>query len=366
MKTTVAVVDKKGKEFEMRDVEIDNPKSHEVLIKIVATGLCHTDLSVKDGYLPTNYPVILGHEGAGIVEKVGDHVSDLKAGDHVVLSYGSCGKCRPCQEGDAAYCMKFEGLNFTNERQGSDDPIIVDGKKEINAAFFQQSSFGTYAIAHERNTVKISKKVDLKLMGPLGCGIQTGAGTVMNTLNPNPGSSIAVFGVGSVGLSAIMAAKNAGCAQIIAVDINPKRLSLAKKLGATHAINSEKKDPVERIRKIIESGVDYAVEASGIKAVAEQSFNALTNRGTLAIVGAPPGGTEYSFDANEMILSGRKVIGVVEGDSTVKVYIPRLIELYQQGRFPFDKLIKFYKFKDINKAVKDMEDGKAIKPVLTM
>ncbi len=366
MKTTVAVVNKKGKEFEMRDVEIDNPKSHEVLIKIVATGLCHTDLSVKDGYLPTNYPVILGHEGAGIVEKVGDHVSDLKAGDHVVLSYGSCGKCRPCQEGDAAYCMKFEGLNFTNERQGSDDPIIVDGKKEINAAFFQQSSFGTYAIAHERNTVKISKKVDLKLMGPLGCGIQTGAGTVMNTLNPNPGSSIAVFGVGSVGLSAIMAAKNAGCAQIIAVDINPKRLSLAKKLGATHAINSEKKDPVERIRKIIESGVDYAVEASGIKAVAEQSFNALTNRGTLAIVGAPPGGTEYSFDANEMILSGRKVIGVVEGDSTVKVYIPRLIELYQQGRFPFDKLIKFYKFKDINKAVKDMEDGKAIKPVLTM
>jgi len=240
-------------------------------------------------------------------------------------------------------------------------------KKDINGAFFQQSSFATYALAHERNTVKISKKVDLKLMGPLGCGIQTGAGTVMNTLNPNPGSSIAVFGVGSVGLAAIMAAKNAGCATIIALDINDKRLRLAKKLGATHTINSEINDPKEKVSKITnEAGVDYAVEASGIKEVAEQAFSILANRGTLAIVGAPPMETTYAFDANDMILSGRKVIGVVEGDSVVKVYIPRLIELYQQGRFPFDKLIKFYKFKDINKAVKDMHDGKVIKPVLEM
>jgi aryl-alcohol dehydrogenase len=310
---------------------------------------------------------VLGHEGAGIVEKVGSHVKDIKKGDHVVLSYGSCGKCRPCQEGDTAYCEKLEPLNFTNERQASDDPVYQNGSnKKLNAAFFQQSSFSTYAIAHERNTVKITKKVDLKLMGPLGCGIQTGAGTVMNTLNPNPGTSIAVFGVGSVGLSAIMAAKNAGCAQIIAVDINNSRLRLAKKLGATHSINSEKYDPNEKIRKIIESGVDYAVEASGVKKVAEQAFSCLSNRGTLAVVGAPPGGTEYSFDANEMIMTGRKVVGVVEGDSLVKIYIPRLIELYQQGRFPFDKLVKYYDFKKINKAVKDMEDGKVIKPILTM
>ncbi len=366
METTVAVVSKKGKDFELRKVKIDDPKSHEVLIKIVATGLCHTDLSVKDGYLPTNYPVVLGHEGAGIVEKIGDHVTDVQVGDHVVLSYGSCGRCRPCQEGDAAYCMKFEGLNFTNERQAGDDPIMKDGKKKINAAFFQQSSFGTYAIAHERNTVKISKKVDLKLMGPLGCGIQTGAGTVMNTLNPKPGSSIAVFGVGSVGLSAIMAAKNAGCSQIIAVDINPKRLTLAKKLGATHSVNSKRVDAVKGIREIVEAGVDYAVEATGVKEVANQGFNALANRGTLAIVGAPPGGTDYAFDANDMILTGRKVVGVVEGDSTVKIYIPKLIEMYQQGRFPFDKFVKYYKFKDINKAVKDMKDGKTIKPILEM
>lgn len=367
MKAKVAVVSKKGKEFEFKDVEIAKPVAHEVLIKIVATGLCHTDLSVKDGNLPTNYPVVLGHEGAGVVEEIGEHVTDVKVGDHVVLSYGSCGHCRPCQEGDAAYCTKFEPLNFTNERQGSKEPIIKEGKKTINAAFFQQSSFGTFAIAHQRNTVKISKKVDLKLMGPLGCGIQTGAGTVMNTLNPNPGTSIAVFGVGSVGLSAIMAAKNAGCGQIIAVDILPKRLTLAKKLGATHTVNSKKsKDVPAQIRKIIETGVDYAVEASGIKEVAQMAFDTLSNRGTLAIVGAPPGGTEYAFDANNLILTGRKVVGVVEGDSVVKVFIPRLIDLYQQGRFPFDELVKYYKFKDINKAVHDMEGGKVIKPILKM
>jgi len=369
MNIKAAIVNKKKAKFEFEDLEIASPASHEVLIKIVATGLCHTDLSVKDGYLPTNYPVVLGHEGSGVIEKVGDHVTDLKKGDHVVLSYGSCGHCRPCMEGDAAYCNKFNPLNFLNERQGSKEDIYKSSKKSkgINGAFFQQSSFATYALAHERNTVKITKKVDLRMMGPLGCGIQTGAGTVMNTLNPKPGSSIAIYGVGSVGLSAIMAAKNAGCAIIIAVDINAKRLKMAKQLGATHMVNSSKTDPVEKIRSIsADNGVDYTVEASGIKEVATQAFQSLANRGTLAIVGAPPGETKYSFDANEMILSGRKVIGVVEGDSVVKVYIPTLIELYEQGRFPFDKLIKFYKFKYINKAVKDMEDGKVIKPILEM
>ncbi len=369
MKIKAAVINKKKANFQFKDLEISNPEAHEVLIRIVATGLCHTDVSVKNGNLPTNYPVVLGHEGAGVIEKVGKHVTKLKKGDHVVLSYGSCGHCRPCMEGDTGYCKEFNPLNFLNQRQSSNESIYSSksNKTKVNGAFFQQSSFATFALAHERNTVKITKKVDLKLMGPLGCGIQTGAGTVMNTLNPNPGSSIAVYGVGSVGLSAIMAAKNAGCASIIAVDINTQRLRLAKKLGATHTINSKKYDPLKRINKITnEAGVDYGVEASGIKEVAEQAFSTLANRGTLAIVGAPPMETSYSFDANDMILSGRKVIGVVEGDSVVKVYIPRLIELYQQGRFPFDKLVKYYKFEDINKAVKDMHDGKVIKPILKM
>ncbi|MFD0862064.1 NAD(P)-dependent alcohol dehydrogenase [Sungkyunkwania multivorans] len=366
MKTKVAIVKEKEKEFEIQEVEIDEPKAHEVLVKVVATGLCHTDLSVKDGILPTNYPVVLGHEGAGIVEKVGSHVKDLAKGDHVVLSYGSCGHCRPCMEGDTTYCVALEALNFMNKRQASDDNIFQGNDKKLNGAFFQQSSFGTYALAHERNTVKVTKDVDLKLLGPLGCGIQTGAGTVMNTLNPRAGTSIAIFGVGSVGLSAIMAAKNAGCAEIIAVDINSDRLQLAKKLGAIHIINSEEKDAPDMIEEITTLGVDYAVEATGVKAVAEMAFRTLANRGTLAVVGAPKGGTEYAFDANELINTGKKVVGVVEGDSIVKVFIPRLITLYQQGRFPFDELVEYYAFEDINKAVTDMEDGKVIKPILEM
>ncbi len=366
MKTNVAVVKEKEKKFEFKQVELDAPKAHEVLIKIVATGLCHTDLSVRDGVLPTNFPVVLGHEGAGIVEGVGSHVNDIKKGDHVVLSYGSCGHCRPCEEGATAYCLQLEPLNFMNKRQASNDAIYTSEGEKLHGAFFQQSSFGTYAIAHERNTVKVDKEVDLKLLGPLGCGIQTGAGTVMNTFNPNPGTSIAIFGVGSVGLSAVIAAENAGCAQIIAVDVNPERLELSLKLGATHIINSKKVDPIEKIKGICAEGVDFAVEASGIKAVAEQAFKTLANRGTLAVVGAPAGGTEYSFDANDMINHGKRVRGVVEGDSIVKVYIPRLIELYKQGRFPFDKLVTYYKFEDINSAIEDMEAGKVIKPILEM
>ncbi|WGK64070.1 NAD(P)-dependent alcohol dehydrogenase [Croceiramulus getboli] len=366
MKAKAAVVSEKEADFKIQEVELAPITDREVLIKIKATGLCHTDLAVKDGMLPTNYPVVLGHEGSGIVEEVGSAVEGLKKGDHVVLSYGSCGTCRTCLEGKPAYCVDFEGLNFTNKRLRSKEHIYKK-PAELHGVFFQQSSFGTYAIASDRNVVKIKKDVPLELMGPLGCGIQTGAGAVMNTINPNPGTSIAVFGTGSVGLSAVMAAKNAGCSVIIAVDINPDRLELAKELGATHTINSKEVDEVpEAIKEIIKGGVSNAVECSGVAEVANQAYNSLFNTGTLAIVGAPPGGTDYAFDANSWILSGISIRGVVEGDSIVPVYIPRLVELYCQGRFPFDKLVTYYDFENINEAVRDMEEGKVIKPILRM
>ena len=360
----VAVVAEAGADFTFRDVAIDDPGPHEVLIRITATGLCHTDLSVRDGNLPAAFPEVLGHEGAGVVEATGSHVTDLKPGDPVVLSYGSCGQCRPCREGDPAYCADFNALNFGNKRQGKDDPVFNDG--ELSAAFFQQSSFGTLALAHERNVVKVPAEVDLSMLGPLGCGIQTGAGTVLNTLQPRAGSALAVFGAGSVGLAAVMAAKVAGCATIIAVDIQPQRLELAKELGATHTVNSDEVDPVETIREITGDALDFAVECSGISAVARQAQESLGKRGTMAIVGAPPGETDYSFDANTVLLSGHKIVGAVEGDSVVQVFIPRLIDLWQQGRFPFDKLVTKYPFDQINQAVEDMESGKVIKPILTM
>lgn len=362
MKTKAAVVSKKEAKFEMKELHLSTIKPREILVKIKAVGLCHTDLSVRDGNLPANFPVVLGHEGSGVVEKVGDGITNFEKGDHVVLSYGSCGTCRPCLEGNRGYCIDFNPLNFLNKRLYDDDSVF-DG--DVHGSFFQQSSFAEYAIVSDQNLVKIDKEVPLELMGPLGCGIQTGAGTVMNTLNPNPGSTIAIFGVGSVGLSALMAAKIAGCKTIIAVDLNEERLKLAKDLGATHGMNPDnEEDIVSAIQKLTDGGVNYAVECSGVKEVATQAFNSLYNTGTLAIVGAPPGGTEYSFDANEWILSGRKVRGVVEGDSIIPVYIPRLIELYKQGRFPFDKLVTYYDFENINEAVEDMEAGKTIKPIL--
>lgn len=360
----VAVAASEEAEFTFKDVPLSEPGPHEVLIRIRATGLCHTDLSVRDGNLPTHFPVVLGHEGAGVVEKVGAHVEGLEAGDHVVLSYGSCGGCRPCREGAPAYCLKLNDLNFMNERQGGDGAVFEDD--ELHGAFFQQSSFGTYALAHERNTVKVTQDADLALLGPLGCGIQTGAGTVMNALQPPAGSSIAVFGVGSVGLSAVMAAKLCGCAQIIAVDLNPSRLELAKELGATHTVNGDDQDAVEAIRELLPQGVDFSVECTGNDKVARQSIDALANRGTMAVVGAPPMGTEYTFDANDVLMGGKRIIGVIEGDSVVKEYIPTLIDLYLQGRFPFDRLIQRYPFEKLNEAVEDMEAGKAIKPVLEM
>jgi aryl-alcohol dehydrogenase len=358
-----AIVDQAKAEFRLADVEIDDPGPHEVRIRIVATGLCHTDLAVRDGMLPTNFPVVLGHEGAGVIEAAGEHVHGLKKGDSVVLSYGSCGDCRPCMEGDPAYCDDFTDLNFLNKRLGSEGKVLKD---DVNAAFFQQSSFATYAIAHERNVVKVPDEAPLKLLGPLGCGIQTGAGAVLNTLAPRAGTSLAVSGVGSVGLSAVMAAKLVGCHPIIAIDMQEERLKLAQELGATHTIKANEGEVPEMVREIAPKGVDAVIECSGAKPAARAGWAALANRGSLLIVGAPPGGTDYDFDANEHILSGRKIIGCVEGDSVVKVFIPRLIQHYLDGNFPFDRLVSEYSFEEINTAVHDMEEGKAIKPILIM
>ena len=360
----IAVVEKAGADFEIIETTIDDPGAHEVLVELVAVGVCHTDLAVQNGDLPTNFPVVLGHEGAGTVKAVGEHVRDLAPGDKVVLSYGSCGHCRPCEEGDPAYCQDFEALNFMNKRQGDEDAVFADGP---NAAFFQQSSFATLSIAHERNVVKIEEDVDIALLGPLGCGIQTGAGAVLRTAKPQAGSALLVSGVGSVGMSAVMAARLAGCSTIIAVDMNAERLELAKELGATHSVEvSKDTDLGEEIRKIVAEGVDYAIECSGNANAARAAWGSLTKRGTMVVVGAPPSGTDYSFDANEQILSGRKIVGCVEGDSKVKQFIPELVRLHLQDRFPFDRLVKRYSFDDINQAVKDLHDGKVMKPILEM
>ncbi len=362
MKVTAALSPATGKPFEIDEVDLEEPRFDEVLVKISATGLCHTDLLFKD-HLPIPIPAVFGHEGAGIVEKVGQGVTTVKPGDHVALSFNYCGKCSRCLAGMPYYCENNFILNYSGARADGSMPISKGGMP-VFGCFFGQSSFATYSLATERNLVKVPHDVPLEILGPLGCGIQTGAGTVMNALKAETGSSIVVFGTGAVGLSAVMAAKVIGCTTIIGVDIKPGRLELAKKFGATHVVNPAEKNSVEEIRGITGLGVNYAVETTGSPAVYRQAVESLAAHGRCALLGASPPGTEVSFDMNTLLTDGKGTFGVIEGEAIPQVFIPKLIALYKQGLFPFDQLIKLYDMKDINQAVHDSEAGGTIKPVI--
>ena len=361
-----AVVREKGGEFRIEEGTIGAPGPREVLVRVVATGVCHTDMIIRDQYYPSPLPAVLGHEGSGVVEAVGAGVRGVEPGDHVVMTFMSCGYCVQCEQGHPAHCENFFGLNFGGGR-GDGSTATCDAHGHVlHDHFFGQSSFGTLAIAHERNVVKVSKDAPLELLGPLGCGIQTGAGAVLNALQVKAGSSFAAFGSGAVGLSAVMAARVAGATTIIAVDVTPSRLALAKELGATHVVNSRETDAVAAIREITGGGVNFTLESSGRPEVLRQAIDALSIRGTCGIVGAPKLGTEAAFDVNDVMVPGKRIIGIVEGDSVPQLFIPQLVDLYVQGRFPFDKLVGFYAFDQINEAIADSESGKTIKPILRL
>lgn len=363
-----AVVRQKGGPFHIENLMQDDPLSDEVRVRVVATGMCHTDMVARDQLYKVPLPVVLGHEGAGVVEQIGSHVNKVSVGDHVVLTYMWCSHCKPCLRGDLTYCENFYALNFNGAREdGSTATFTIDNSSgPIHDHFFGQSSFGTFALAHERNVIKVPFDAPLELLGPLGCGIQTGAGAVINSLKVSPGSSFAVFGGGAVGLSAVMAARASGATIIISADVVPSRLALAMELGATHTINSQETDPVEAVRKITGGGADFTLESSGRPAVLRQAIDALAIRGTCGIVGAPALGTEASFDVNGIMTTGKRIIGIIEGDSKPDLFIPALVELYKQGRFPFDKLVKFYSLDQINQAAEDSEKGITIKPIIRL
>lgn len=358
-----AVVRRQNGPFTIESVRIEEPREDEVLIQVVATGICHTDIVVRDQYYPVPLPAVLGHEGAGIVKKVGSRVTKVAPGDHVVMSFASCGQCSNCQQGLNGYCTELYGLNFSGCRHDGSTPYQDEQGEPISGCFFCQSSFGELSIASARNLVKIPKDVPLEIMGPLGCGIQTGAGAVINALKPPAGSSIAIFGAGSVGLAAVMAAKLVGCTRIIAVDMNPARLALALELGATDIIEAGKEDPVAVIQALTGGGVQYSLECTALPKVLRQAVESLRQTGVCGLIGAAALGTEVLLDMNS-ILFGRTLRGIIEGDSVPDIFIPRLIELWRQGVFPFDRLIAFYPFTRIEEAVKDSEEGRVLKAVV--
>jgi aryl-alcohol dehydrogenase len=358
-----AVVREKGGAFLVEPIELDDPRDHEVLVRIKGVGMCHTDLVVRDQYFPTPLPAVLGHEGAGIVEKVGAAVTKLAPGDHVVLSYASCGVCANCQKGLYGYCPDLYGRNFSGGRPDGSSPCCDAHGQRLSGYFFAQSSFGEYALATERNVVKIADDVPVEIMGPLGCGIQTGAGAVINALKPGAGTSIAIFGAGSVGLAAVMAARVVGCATIVAVDLNDGRLALARELGATHTINGGKEDVVAAIQALTGEGVQYSLECTGLPKVLRQAVDSLRLTGVCGIIGVAPLGTEVSLDINGLLF-GRTVRGIIEGDSVPDIFIPQLVALWKQGRFPFDRLIRKYPLSRIEEAAHASESGEVLKAVL--
>jgi aryl-alcohol dehydrogenase len=362
MKIKAAVVREKSGPFKIEEIELDEPREDEVLVRVVGCGICHTDLVARDQHQPAPLPAVFGHEGSGVVEKVGTRVSKVKPGDHVVLSYLSCGVCSSCKKGAPAYCSDFLKVNFSAER-GDGSPTMHKNGETIHGVFFGQSSFATHALAMERNVVKVRRDVPLEVLGPLGCGFQTGAGGVINALKPGAGSSIAVFGAGSVGMSAILGAVVCGCTPIIAVDVKSNRLKIAQEFGATHTINPDQTDPITEIKRITGAGVKYSLECVGIPKVLRQAVDALATTGVCGLIGVAPVGMEVTLDMHS-ILNGRTVRGIVQGDSIPDIFIPQLIELYKQGRYPFDRMIKFYPLDQINQAAEHSEKGKVLKAVL--
>ena len=349
-----AVLRLRGGPMSIETLEMEGPRDDEVLVRLVASGICHTDISyVNEWYDASEGPLILGHEGAGIVERVGKNVKGFRRGDHVVLSYQSCGACAACRSGRPADCRDLYDLNFGFRRPGGGNAYLRSG---VKGHFFGQSSFATHTLATMRNLVKVKKGLPLELLAPLGCGLQTGAGTVMNSLAVKKGASIAVFGTGSVGLAAIMAARIVGAAPIIGIDILPKRLKLARELGATHTIDSGREDVATRIEAITGSGVDYSVEGTGNDEMFRLSMELLNREGTAALLTGASGPGRLP--------GGRKALSVIQGDAVPQRFIPRLIALYQRGLFPFDRLVKFYDFMQIDRAIADSMRGSAVKPVL--
>jgi len=364
MRVTAAVMEEKSGVFNLDSLDLDAPRPDEVLVEITATGICHTDLHARDGYFEMPYPAVYGHEGAGIVAAVGSAVEHLAAGDHVVISFPWCGECEHCHEDRRSYCRRGRELKSGGVRVDGSTTMTRNGTA-VYGSFFQQSSFATYSLTPARDAVKVRRDAPLEFLGPLGCGLQTGAGAVLNVMKPEAGKSFAVFGAGSVGLAGLMAAKLAGCEPIIAVDIRAHRLELAKSLGATHTIDNTRDDAVTKIRQITGGGAHFTLETSAMPAVFRQAVDCLLTRGTCVLVGSARRGTEVSFEMSTL-QAGRTVRGVVQGDSRPDQFIPYLVDLFVAGRFPIDRLVTFYDFASINQAAADAISGTTIKPVLRM
>ncbi|WP_072803274.1 NAD(P)-dependent alcohol dehydrogenase [Rhodococcoides yunnanense] len=358
--TTAAILREPEGKFSIEPVELADLGPKEVLVRIVGAGFCHTDMMPR-GLAQWVLPAILGHEGSGIVEGIGSEVDGVRVGDSVVLTFASCGVCPQCVTAHPAYCVDFLGLNMSAKKpDGTTSANDAQGAPVANR-WFGQSSFAHHAIVGERGVVVVDSDLPLETLGPLGCGIMTGAGAVLNVMDVKPGQSIVVFGAGAVGLAAVMAAKVAGATDIVAVDLHESRLDLARELGATRVVSAAQDD----LREAIVAGgigMDHALDTTGVASVMNLAVTTLAYGGGLILVGA----SIDQVTVHPTQLSGRRVTYVFEGDADPKTFVPYLITLWRDGRFPFDRLVKTYPFDQIDVAEADSKSGIAVKPVLLL
>lgn len=350
--------------FRLEQITLGSVQAGEVLVRIFAAGICQSDLAVQSGKLPTPLPAILGHEGAGDVVEVGAGVERLARGDRVLLSFDHCGHCKHCSNKRAAGCPSFHPLNFSLLRpDGSTSYASSETHRAIAGRFFGQSSFSEYAIVAQNCCVKVAPDANLALLCPLGCGIQTGAGTILNILKPGKEHTLAVWGLGGVGLAAIMAAKFLGVGTIIAIDVVTSRREIAHEVGATHSIDGLAPDVVQQVQALSNGGLDFAVEATGIASCMKAAYDSLGYGGQYAQAGVPPP-SDPPFNMLIGAIKGTRVTSVVEGDSHPPDFLPQLVKMVTDGDLPLERICKFYKVEEFEAAITAMLDGSTIKPVL--
>ena len=365
MRATAAILWERDAPLSVESIEVGPPGPGEALVRIIAAGMCHTDLAMRDPFRTTPLPIVLGHEGAGIVEAVGPGVGSVAEGDPVVLSFASCGECGRCAGGHPNYCDTMPARNFGGCRLDGTTTYRSATGQPIGSHFFGQSSWSTHAVVAASSLVPVAPDVPLQLAGPFGCGLQTGAGAVLNTFAAPPGSTIAVFGCGAVGLAAVMAAASSGCSTIVGIDPHPARRDLARELGASHALAAGSDNAAELIELSAGRGLDFTFDACGAPGVLGAAVEALAVRGVAGVVAAA--GPDVTVELSPRhLLFGRQVRGIIEGDAVPKVFIPRLLELWRQGRFPFERLVESFPLARIADAEAASHDGRVIKPVLVM
>lgn len=364
-KNTFAAVAYSGEtDFRLENIEIESPRPDEVLVEIRGVGICHTDLVFRSGNIPYPFPAVFGHEGSGVVQSVGKQVSKVNVGDHVLVTFRSCGDCNRCNQDDAAYCHNMPLLNAIGSREDGSSALSNKGGS-VASNFFGQSSFAALAMSYERNLVKVDKQLPIELLGPLGCSVQTGAGSVIRSLTAQKGSTIVIAGGGSVGLCAVMGAVIQQCSTIIVLEPMQNRRELAKDLGATHCIDpTAVEDSVKAILDIVPLGVDNALDTTALAPVQKVLFNSLGSKGTLGLVGIGAEDFPLPCTVNDLFAGGKAVKAIVEGDSDPDSFLPELVEHFQAGRLPIERLITKYKLSEINQAIADQHSGACVKAVL--